>query len=84
MRACRPAAFWNNAEQSHPSSPGKLPINGMRRALSKERDYADEEIIAGTHRGRIKQQLQGRDDDRDRSWGMFGVITARSTQKVKL
>jgi len=35
----------------------------------KERDYADEEAIAGPHRGRTMQQLQGRDDDWDRSWG---------------
>jgi hypothetical protein len=45
-----------------------LTKSEMRRSIGKERDYAHEKAYAAPHRGNTTQKLQGRDDDRDRSW----------------
>ena len=42
-----------------------------------------EKAYAAPHRGSTTQQLQGRDDDRDRPWGCLEPITARSTKMEK-
>src|SRR5260370_1436400 len=60
-----------------------LTKSEMRRSIGKERDYAHEKAYAAPHRGSTTQKLQGRDDDRDRSWTP-GAITAHSTKLVKL
>ena len=53
---------------SHRQLRGEVAENGMSRSRIGE-TISHEKAYAASYRGSTTQQFQGRDDDRDRSWG---------------